>query len=59
VDVARFDNDELEVLCLALDAHRKRSPVDPVSWIAGWADGVVSAAQVIQAARDDLSLEDE
>jgi hypothetical protein len=59
VDVARFDNEEIEVLCLALDEYGSTSPIDGIGWIAAWADGVISAARVIQAARDDLELEDE
>ena len=59
MDVARCDNEEIEALCLALDAQGTRSPIYGICWIAGWADGVISAAQVIQAARDDLGLEDE
>lgn len=59
MDVARFDNEEIEVLCLALDAYGSPSPVSGVGWIAAWADGVISAAQVIHAARDDLRLEEE
>jgi hypothetical protein len=59
VDVAKLDNEEIEVLCLSLDACGTPSPVDGIGWIAAWADGVISSAQVIQAARDDLHLEDE
>jgi hypothetical protein len=51
VDVGSTDNDETEFLCLLLDAARVPSPLVDVGWADAWAEQLVSAADVTEAAK--------
>jgi hypothetical protein len=55
--VARYDNEELSCLALALDCHGSQSPLLDISWRESWAEGLVTAQDVWEAAVDELDLQ--
>jgi hypothetical protein len=54
--VASIDNEEISCLALALDCHGAQSPLPEISWRESWAEGLVTAQVVWEAAVDELDL---
>lgn len=46
------DTDEVEFLCLLLDAARIVSPLIDVGWLEAWHERLISAADVMDAASE-------
>jgi hypothetical protein len=56
VATGRWDIEEIELLALALDAKKATSPSIDIGWFQSFTEGLVSAEEVWEAARDELDL---
>jgi hypothetical protein len=57
--VANFDNEEITLLAFSLQCAGAELPLIDIPWHEAWIEGLVSAEDVIEAARDELQLGDE
>jgi hypothetical protein len=57
MDVAGYDNDEIDLLACSLESAGIDSPLVDVGWVQAWAEGAVSAEDIVDAATDAFGLE--
>jgi hypothetical protein len=50
------DGEEAALLAQSLDSNGAKPPLDGISWLQAWKEGLLTATQVFEAAAEELSL---